>query len=239
MSILVIVCIMLASVYYRNINNSVDPRISDARTLYEKYNTYTGNNHLDSVFILMDSIESFYAGIAHYKNSYETGVLYNNRAAAYLVQALHLPIAQADTALKDSLLTQAELAAERSIKMYEQWLKKYGKLDESQLRISTRSEFMMGLNEYDNAKKMEFFDARIEELLQAQKENKRRLSVAVTNLGLVHRHKGDIKGAAQCYIRAMELWDRNLDAENNLNLLLGKPLRKRTLIEKLFPPNRD
>jgi len=37
----------------------------------------------------------------------------------------------------------------------------------------------------------------------------------------------------------MELWGENLTAENNLNILLGRPVRKRTFIQKMFPQPKD
>ena len=35
-----------------------------------------------------------------------------------------------------------------------------------------------------------------------------------------------------------ELWDRNLTAKNNLNVLLGQPMEKRNVIQRMFPPDR-
>jgi hypothetical protein len=48
----------------------------------------------------------------------------------------------------------------------------------------------------------------------------------------------DYEKAINNYQKAIDLWDQNLTAENNLNILLGKPLKKRNLIQKLFPPKR-
>lgn len=50
--------LLIAYIYYKNINDSVDPRIVEARTLYEKYNGYAQENHFNAIFSLMDSIES-------------------------------------------------------------------------------------------------------------------------------------------------------------------------------------
>jgi hypothetical protein len=44
--------------------------------------------------------------------------------------------------------------------------------------------------------------------------------------------------AAFYYNNAIELWDRNLTAENNLNILLNRPQKKRNLIQTLFPPEK-
>jgi hypothetical protein len=56
---------------------------------------------------------------------------------------------------------------------------------------------------------------------------------------VIYGRRGAYNEAASHYTKALKYWDRNLSAENNLNALLGKPLRKRTLIEKLFPPKKD
>ena len=109
MCALVLSAIVISHFYYKSVNDSVDPRIVEARKLYEKYNLYTQRNELKAVFWLMDSIEQIYASYPHYKNSYEVGVLYNNRAAAYLTLGLF-----ADSILsgaRDSLFILAEDAA--------------------------------------------------------------------------------------------------------------------------------
>ena len=78
MCALVFFGVLISHFYYKNSNESVDPRVVDARKLYEKYNSYTQANDFNAIFTLMDSIEMIYSGIEHYNNSYETGVLYNN-----------------------------------------------------------------------------------------------------------------------------------------------------------------
>jgi tetratricopeptide (TPR) repeat protein len=84
-----------------------------------------------------------------------------------------------------------------------------------------------------------YLRTRTEEILEALEENPRRLSVCYTNLGLIYRYRGEYIKAAEQYKKAIELWDRNLDAENNLNKLLNKPLRKRNFIQRMFPPSKD
>ena len=69
-------------------------------------------------------------------------------------------------------------------------------------------------------------------------ETDRRVSVCYTNLGIILRSRDDNEGAAEMYIKALELWEMNLEAENNLNRLLGRPLKKRNIIQKLFPPEK-
>ena len=73
----------------------------------------------------------------------------------------------------------------------------------------------------------------------ALKETDRRLSVCYTNLGVIERTRGNYQEAIMNYEKALNLWDRNLEAENNLNRLLGRPIKKRNLLQKLFPPDRE
>jgi len=48
-----------------------------------------------------------------------------------------------------------------------------------------------------------------------------------------------VKPARELYGKYNKLaWEDNLSAENNLNRLLGLPLRERNLIHKLFPRER-
>ena len=122
MSALVLSGVAISYSYYKNINESIDPRIVKARTLYEKYNVYAQKNEFNSIFSLMDSIELIYTDFDHYKNSYEMGVLYNNRAASFLTMALYTDdIAKTD---QDSLINLAEFAVKKSIEIYNQWLTK-------------------------------------------------------------------------------------------------------------------
>ena len=49
--------IFIAWLYYREENQSVDPRIRDARLMYENYNNYAERDQYDSIFALMNYIE--------------------------------------------------------------------------------------------------------------------------------------------------------------------------------------
>lgn len=237
MSALVITAIAVFSKYYKNLNSSVDPRIVNARTLYEKYNAYAQVNNFDSLFYLMDTIESIYGAVSHYSNSYEVGVLYNNRAAAYLTMAVYDQ--NIDSLKKDSILNLAEHNTTKSISIYENWIKIYEGLEEIKISSQIAPGFLADLENYNEKEKSNFLNTRVKEIAEAQVEIARRLSVSYTNLGVVYRHREDYETAASYYQKAIELWDRNLTAENNLNIILGKPLKKRTLIQKLFPPAKD
>jgi len=236
MSAIAFTGILIAFIYYNNINKSVDPRIIEARSLYEKYNGYTQNNDFISIFSLMDSIESIYHSNLHYKDSYETGVLYNNRAASYLTMALYSN--DIDSIAQDSLFDLAEISSKKSIEIYLNWLEIYQNKSNKEIESLIASNFYVGLEKYDARKQAKFLKSRLKEILDAQKETERRLSVSYTNLGIVYRHKMEYELAANSYLKALELWENNLTAENNLNALLGRPQKKRTMLQKLFPPDK-
>ena len=225
--------------YYNNINSSKDPRVKFARELYEKYNNYAVQNDFENVFALLDSVEFIYKSVDHFSESFEVGVLYNNRAAAYLTMAIYESKPEAFMLLsKDSLLNLAQESVQTSIIIYENWLTKYNDKNLEQIEQILQKDYWFGIENYSKEEKEKFIKSRIQEIEAAQYETERRLSVAYTNLGITHRHLEQYENAINSYQKAIELWDQNLTAENNLNILLGKPLKKRNLFQKLFPPER-
>jgi len=237
---LCIIVISFAYFHYKNINESKDPRVKSARLLYEKYNEYAVNNDFNNIFSLLDSVEFIYTQYPHYKESFEVGVLYNNRAAAYLTMALH-NIHDGNTTVltKDSLLNLSEVNVKKSISIYEDWLEGTANLEGKELRNYIKKDFWDGLNNFSEKDKEKFLNHRVNELETAKYETERRLSVSYTNLGIIYRHRENYEQAILYYQKALKLWEQNLSAENNLNILLGKPLKKRNLIQKLFPPKRE
>ncbi len=227
------IVIIFSYFYYKGINSAKDPRVKLAREIYKNYNTLASQNDFENVFILLDSIEYIYNSIDHYKESFEVGVLYNNRAAAYLTMAIHNNRPEYYSVFsKDSLLKLAQTSVNKSIQIYTDWIHKYDQNDINQLE-----DFLTGLEQYTEKEQEHYLKSRIKEIETAKLETKRRLSVAYTNLGIIYRHFNDYENAIQAYQKAIELWGQNLSAENNLHILLGKPLKKRNLIQKLFPPN--
>lgn len=244
MVVIVVAGVLIARSYYGNLNRSVDPRIKHARELYEQYDRITQTGDYHRVSALLDSITFIYEQISHYSNSFELGVIHNNRAAMLLTLALYgdsiadtlNPFAAFE---KDSILTLAEYHVNEAIAIYDRWNSRYGGKGETEIRQLIQAEFMEGLDPADPAMTGKYLRNRIEEIEASLVENQRRLSVCHTNLGLVYRLRGQHSEAVAQYEMAIGLWDRNLEAENNLNRLLGRPLKKRNLIQKLFPPNRD
>jgi tetratricopeptide (TPR) repeat protein len=225
--------------YYKDVNSSKDPRITDARELYKKYNAYAAQNDFVNVFALLDSVESIYKSVNHFAESFEVGVLYNNRAAAYLTMAIYDNAPEEYMLLsKDSLIQLGQISVQKSILIYENWLKEYSDKTSDQINIILDKDYLKALEQYSEKNKNRFLKNRVKEIETAQYETKRRLSVAYTNLGIIYRHKEQYEQTIESYQKAIELWDQNLTSENNLNILLGKDLKKRNLIQKLFPPKR-
>ncbi len=232
MMALVVITILLARSFYRKENQAVDPRVVPARELYEGYNALAVANDYAGVIRLLDTIEQIYSQYPHYAGSFETGVLENNRAAVYLTLGISYDSLSSPfhSMGQDSLIALGESAARESIKRYEDWLEKYEKKDGAAIRQEVQTTFGTGYEAY--------LDKRVKEIEKAIQETPRRLSVSYTNLGLTYRYREDYQAAADCYRKAMDLWEDNLTAENNLNILLGQPLKKRNFIQKMFPkPN--
>lgn len=236
LSVLALMVIVVSRIYYSAKNSSQDPRIVPARKMYEKYNQFAEDQQFDSIFKLMDAIEGIYATHDHYKDSYETGVLYNNRGAAWLTMVISNQ--SSDSLLRDSLLDLATEAIRSGIRIYETWQDQYSNKDADEIRNGIRDDFMHGLEKYTTEDQEKYLQTRINEITEAQTEIDRRLSVTFTNLGIVYRHREQYDSAMDCYQKALDLWDRNLTAENNMNSLMGLPHKKRNFIERLFPPER-
>jgi tetratricopeptide (TPR) repeat protein len=244
MGALALIAFGIASVYYGFENKKVDPRVIEARKIYDRYDKYASENDYKGVLLLLDSVENIYASIPHYKNSYELAVLENNRGATYLTMAIQdstqsFSFDGVNILSKDTLLHISELHLQKAIDVYKKWLEFYKNKNPKTIEKEIKTDFFKGLNENDNLKRNDYLQNRIEEIELSKIENKRRLSVALTNLGIVKRHKARYKEAILLYEQALELWDQNLAAQNNLNILLGKPIEKRNFIQKMFPPEKD
>ena len=244
MAIIVVAGILVARSYYGNLNRSVDPRIQHARELYERYDKDAPSGDYYRIFDLLDSISAIYMETPHYVRSFELGVLHNNRAAAMLTMALYrdsIPVSVNPyyDLLPDSLVAMAEYQIRTAIALYEGWNKRFQGKEGEEIRLEIQEEFMMGLEHSDSDISDKYLNTRVKEIENSLVENHRRLSVCYTNLGLVYRFREEYPEAVTQYEKAMELWDRNLDAENNLNKLLGRPVRKRNIIQKLFPPSKE
>ena len=244
MLVVVMVGILLAKSYYSTRNRSVDPRIVPARELYKGYNEYARTGNYLQVFALLDTIDQIYLSIPHYRSTFELGVLENNRAAALLTIALYrdsIPESSHSFSglTSDTLVDMAASHIYKAIGLYDRWNTTYSELSRDEIGELIYQEFMQGLEVSDADLRDKYLETRTKEIEESLEENPRRLSVCYTNLGLVHRYRGEYVQAAEQYKKALELWDRNLDAENNLNKLLNKPIRKQNFIQRMFPPSKE
>jgi len=236
MGLLSILATVVIQAYYKGKNKQVDPRIAEARKLYEQYNALTEENNIDSIIQLLDVIESAYQSVPHYTRSYERGVIYNNRAAIWLTEGLYG--AESLPARQDSFIHLADNALRKGIDIYTDWKASYQQLDEEEIEQRIKTGFIQGLEQYPPEEKNEFLENRVDEIIEGQAEIDRRLSVSYTNLGIIYRYHEAYDSAVHYYQEALKLWERNLTAENNMNKLLGRPMRKRGFIEKMFPRER-
>ncbi|MBW2011684.1 MAG: hypothetical protein JRI32_08630, partial [Deltaproteobacteria bacterium] len=77
---------MVMFFYYRDINRSEDPRVIEAKTGFEKYNQLMQENQYGLALDILDNLEKIYDNTPGYKDSYEKGLVYNNRASVYLIK---------------------------------------------------------------------------------------------------------------------------------------------------------
>ncbi len=227
--------------YYSNVNSAEDPRTLPAKTLLLQYEKQLNEDQIEEALEILNRILRMYKEVPGYGDSYEVGVIYNNIASVYLIQ-LETELLTKENLTKEDLVMNLDLATQycnKSIENYQLWLKEMMELSESQIKEKIAPFF----DPKDPAfKKVDFdavFEKRVADIQLAQIETTRRLSVALTNLGVINRYKGNFEQAKANYEKAIELWDRNYTAQDNLNTLLNQPIKKRSMIDKLFPPEKD
>ena len=135
----VVAGILLARSYYGRLNQTSDPRVVEARLYYKDYDQLAGSGDFPAIFALLDSIESVYRKVPHYKGSFELGVLENNRAASYLTLGLFkdsIPLYRNPfpELTQDSLVERAKAHVQQAISIYTQWDADYSGLSEEQIR---------------------------------------------------------------------------------------------------------
>jgi tetratricopeptide (TPR) repeat protein len=170
------------------------------------------------------------------KKSYEVGVVYNNRAAVWLTIAIS---ENNDSIKKKTYLQKARMATDRAINLFKGWIDKFGNEPEDMIYKMVYGYYNHDSSIYKDLDIHKIIDKRVEDMLIAQLETPRRLSVAYTNLGTICRHSEDYESAMLNNKKALELWPDNLTAKNNINILLGRPLEERSTLDKLFPEDKD
>ena len=232
-----ILAVVFAFFYYRNINNSEDPRIKKAREFLLQYQKESGRNNSLEAFSFLDSANAIFRSFPDYESSFEIGVIYNNKCSALLMMALY------DSTIKEfeknNLLSLAMKYCDSSISNYSAWITSWDSLSPEIIsdRISPyMKEDNPAFRDYDFEK---IFERRVKNIVAAQIETPRRLSVSLSNKGTIYRHIMKPDSSLICYQLALSLWKDNRTAKSNLNVLMGGEPIKPSLIELLFPPDKN
>lgn len=226
--------------YYGAINKAEDPRILPAKELFQQYDKDLESDEFVQALSLLDQMQTIYQNTPGYEQSYEIGVLLNNKATVYLVE-LETELLIGQEVSKPDMQKRLAVAKDytnQAIALYEEWMAEMGSLSEDQIRAKISPYFDENDPAFGDLNVGTVLDKRVSLITDAQIETPRRLSVSLTNLGMINRYLGDLEEAKKNYEAAIELWDRNYTAMDNLNILTNQPVQKRSLISRLFPPER-
>jgi hypothetical protein len=238
--LIVVICICtisfgIAFLYYRGINKSEDPRITPTKFMFSRYDEWVKNKSYLHASLVLDSIEKILSDTPGYSDSYELGIVLNNRASVYISKALY---EAKDSIKKQFCLDTALVFTNTCIRYYNNWLTRFGTLSEKEISAGLDPYFRENDKAFMGKDFIKIKHKRTDDILLAQKETPRRLSVAYTNLGIIQRHQYKQSDAIESYMQAIKLWKDNPAALGNLNVLFGKPYKDRSIIKKLFPPDR-
>ncbi|PID72316.1 MAG: hypothetical protein CSB34_02895 [Desulfobulbus propionicus] len=222
------------------INSAEDPRVLEARALQREYEKGLESDQYGTALSLLRAMDGIYQNTAGYEHSFERGVVWNNMASVYLVQLETAILGEGDIdrTWMVATLDTAELYLRKAITVYNDWVATMGTLSKAELERIIRPTFDLDDPKLTGKNVETLIKKRVDDLLLAQIENKRRLSVTYANLGMVERYQGNLEEAKGSYEKAIALWDRNYTAKNNLNILLNRPVEKRSMVDRLFPPER-
>jgi hypothetical protein len=140
---------------------------------------------------------------------------------------------------KNNLLAISMNYCDSSISIYGKWIACWDSLPPEIIsdRISPyMKEDNPAFRGYDFEK---IFTRRVKNIVAAQIETNRRLSVSLANKGTIYRHMMQMDSSLICYQMALSLWKDNRTAKSNLNVLMGGEPIKPSLIESLFPPDKN
>lgn len=229
--------VIFAFFYYRTLNRSEDPRISKARIFLQKYDESTAIAGNSVSLSYLDSAYSVFKSLPDYVSSFETGLIYNNKCSALLLSALYDSLM--DREIRNHLLSLSMKYCDSSIIIYTRWISIWGSLEEDEIRRRSLEYMRRNDPAFAGYKFEKILDRRVENIKMAQIETPRRMSVSYSNKGAIYRHMMIPDSSVFYYTKALSLWNDNRVAKSNLNVLMGgKPL-KPTLIESLFPPDRN
>ncbi len=231
-----LLAVIFAFFYYRSVNRSADPRVSDARRYMSEYDRLAGGTDSYVWFHLLDSAGRVYKSVPGYRTSWENGVICNNKCSGLLLMALY------DSTLtepeKETLLELSVIYCDSSITVYNRWLNEWEELPEEEVAMRVQEEMDENDTAFAGLNFRRISGKRVSDIMLARIETPRRLSVSYTNKATAYRHLMMQDSALIYYERALALWKDNRTAESNLSVLLGGEPVKQGLIKTLFPPDR-
>jgi len=232
-----LLAILFAFFYYRSKNMAEDPRITGARELLLEYDKASGSMTGFDLFPLLDSAQAVFKSLPDYACSYEPGVIFNNKCSALLLMAIY------DSTISSSeklvLLGLSMNFCDSSITCYKRWKSEWGRLSSEEVRYKLSRLMLKDDPGFNKVNFERVFNRRVENILDARIETDRRLSVSITNKGIIYRHMQQQDSALICYREALNLWKDNRIARSNLSVLMGGKPIKPSFIESLFPPNKE
>jgi tetratricopeptide (TPR) repeat protein len=223
--------------YYRNINQSEDPRIKKARALLLHYEKVSGRITSYANFYLLDSANAIFRSFPDYASSFETGLIYNNKSSALLIMAIY--DSSVNESEKSMLLNLSMRYCDSSISTYRGWIEEWDNLSADTIAERLRLHMKKDDPAFKGLNFNKVISRRVKNMVTAQVETPRRLSVSLTNKGTIYRHMMLPDSSLMCYQEALALWKDNRQAKSNMNVLLGGEPIKPTLIESLFPPDKN
>jgi len=236
-SVVSIIAVIFAFFYYRDINRAEDPRIKNARKFLLQYEKVAGSTDSYQAFPFLDSAFAIFNLLPDYRSSFEPGLIYNNKCSALLLMAIYDSTITENE--KNNLLSLSMKYCDSSIALYKKWISDWDDL--SPEAINNRlSPFMKEDNPaFKGLNYEKILARRIKNIVTAQIETPRRLSVSYSNKGTIYRHMLNPDSSLAYYQKALVLWEDNRTVKSNLNVLIGGEPVKPTLIESLFPPDRN
>ncbi len=232
-----VIAVLFAFFYYHAINRSEDPRIKAARKFLLKYEKEGETLNGIEAFPYLDSAFAVFSRLPDYKSSFETGVIYNNKGSAMLLKAIYdSTISEQE---KTTLLRLSFSYNDSSISVYKKWIKEWSSLTEEEIQLKIKPFMRIDDEAFSGFNFEKILNRRIKNIILAQTETPRRLSVSLSNRGTIFRHLGEPDSAYTNYTKALLLWKENLAARSNLSVLMGGEPVKPTLIQSLFPPDKN
>ena len=231
-----LLAILFAFFYYKNINSAEDPRIAGAKKLLLEYDKVQGGINSFEAFPLLDSAFAIFRSLPDYSGSFEPGVIYNNKCSALLLLAIYDSTISGSE--KNNLLALSMSYCDSSINCYNLWKNEWAGLSSTEIENKLKPFMREEDPRFMDVNFSKVFEKRVKDILEAQVETDRRLSVCMTNKGIIYRHMQHQDSALICYREALNLWKDNRIARSNLSVLMGGKPIKPSFIESLFPPDK-